>query len=73
MASELQFYLKISAEEALRYYRGEAKFVVVQTTSGKKLRFPAEHIRPYINQAGVNGFFSIKFDDNHKLMGLKLL
>ena len=71
MASELQFYLNISPEEALRYYQGHVKLVIVRTTTGKKLQFPAEHIRPFIDQGGVNGFFSIQFDDDNKLIGLK--
>ena len=73
MASELRFYLEISPEEALRYYQGQAKVVVVTATTGQKLQFPAEHIRPYINQSGVSGFFSIQFDDDNKLIGLKRL
>ncbi|MDC9725979.1 MAG: DUF2835 family protein [Gammaproteobacteria bacterium] len=71
MATELQFYLNISREQALRYYQGTAKVVVVTTTSGQKLQFPAEHIRSFIAQDGIEGWFSIQFDDENKLIALK--
>ncbi len=71
MANELRFYLNISREQALRYYQGTARAVVVTTTSGQKLQFPAEQIRPFIEQNGISGQFSIQFDSNNKLIGLR--
>lgn len=71
MASELHFYMNVNREEALRYYQGTARAVVVTTTTGQKLRFPAEHIRSFIDQSGISGLFSIQFDSNNKLIGLK--
>ena len=73
MASELRFRMAISADEASRYYRGTARFVVVTAENGQKLQFPAQHIRQFIDQLGVRGLFSIQFDDNNKLIGLKKL
>lgn len=71
MATKLHFFLNISREEALRYYQGTARAVIVTTSDGQKLQFPAEHIRPFIDQTGISGQFSIEFDSNNKLMGLK--
>lgn len=71
MASELHFYLNINREQALRYYQGTARTVVVTTTTGQKLQFPAEHIRSFIDQNGISGQFAIQFDNNNKLIGLK--
>lgn len=71
MAKQLRFYLNIGREQALRYYQGTARVVVATTTDGKKLQFPAEHIRPFIEQTGISGLFSIEFDHNNKLIGLK--
>ena len=73
MASELRFRMAISADEASRYYRGTDRFVVVTAENGQKLQFPAQHIRPFIDQLGVRGLFSIQFDDDNKLIGLKKL
>lgn len=71
MASELHFRLAINADEASRYYRGTAHFVVVIADNGQKVQFPARVIRPFINQQGVSGYFSIQFDDDNKLIAIK--
>jgi len=70
MASELQFYLNVSRKEALRYYKGEVRFVMVTATNGKKIQFPAEHIRSFIGQNGIEGKFNIRFDNDNKLLSL---
>jgi len=73
MATTLRFSLHISREEALRYYQGSANSVVVRAENGQRLQFPAEHIRPFIDQKGVQGIFSISFDNDNKLVGIKRL
>jgi len=73
MATTLRFSLHISREEALRYYQGSANSVVVGAENGQRLQFPAEHIRPFIDQHGVQGTFSISYDNDNKLIGIKRL
>jgi hypothetical protein len=73
MATTLRFRLKVSRSEALRYYKGEARFVNVRASNGQRLQFPAEHIRPFITESGVDGLFTISFDDNHKMIGVQQL
>jgi hypothetical protein len=73
MATELRFSLDLPADQALRYYQGSARYVVVRAENGQRLQFPAEHIRPFIGQDGVTGRFSIQFDDNNKLLAIKRL
>lgn len=73
MATTLRFSLDISREEALRYYQGSAISVVVSAENGQRLQFPAEHIRPFIDQKGVQGIFSISFDNDNKLTEIKRL
>ncbi|MFW5425653.1 MAG: DUF2835 domain-containing protein [Methylophagaceae bacterium] len=67
---ELHFSLNVSREQALRYYQGTAKTVVVTAATGQKIQFPAEHIRSFIDQNGIQGQFSIQFDKENKLIGL---
>jgi hypothetical protein len=67
---ELHFSLNVSREQALRYYQGTARIVVVTAFTGHKIQFPAEHIRPFIEQNGIRGQFCIQFDENNKLIGL---
>ncbi len=71
MTTELKFRLDISRKQALRYYQGKARVVVVTTTIGQKLQFPAEQIRAFVSEDGIQGEFSIRFDNNNKLIGLK--
>lgn len=71
MAKELRFRMAINAEEALKYYQGLARTVVVSAENGQRIQFPAQHIRPFIDSQGVNGYFRIQFSDDNKLIGLK--
>jgi hypothetical protein len=71
--TELQFRLHLTREEALRYYQGQASTVVALASNGQTISFPAQHIRPFVNVAGVNGLFQIRFDDSHKLVALERL
>lgn len=70
MASERRFYLNLSQEQALRYYQGSARFVVVTAENGQRIQFPAEHIRSFIGESGIQGWFSITFDDDNKLIAI---
>ncbi len=67
---ELRFRLELPRDEALRYYQGQASTVIARASNGQTISFPAQHIRPFINAAGVRGVFRIRFDDNNKLIAL---
>jgi hypothetical protein len=71
MARELRFRLTLTRDQAMLYYQGAAKAIVVTAENGQRIQFPAEHIRPFIDHLGVNGVFKIEFDANNKLLGLK--
>lgn len=73
MTTSLRFRLKLSKDEALRYYQGTATSVIVRAENGQRLQFPAEHIRPFIEQNGVDGIFKISYDNDNKLIGIKRL
>ncbi len=68
---ELRFSLRLTREQAMKYYQGTARAVIVTAENGQRLQFPAEHIRPFIDHLGVNGVFKIEFDANNKMLGLK--
>ena len=70
---EVRFYLHISAEEFLRYYRGTAGSVVVSAEDGSRLRFPAASLRKFITREGISGRFVIRFDEKNKLLGIERL
>ncbi|KKN04329.1 hypothetical protein LCGC14_1098540 [marine sediment metagenome] len=69
----LRFSMALSREQALRYYSGSVRTVIVTAETGQRLSFPAEHIRPFIELNGVHGHFSIRFDDNNRFVGIQRL
>ena len=68
-----QFSLRISALEMQRYHSGQARTVVVIAENGQRLQFPAELLRGFVSQDGVQGWFEIEYDDAGKLLGLVCL
>lgn len=69
----LRFRLNIPREEALRYYQGQASTVYAYAENGQTISFPAHHIRPYVNAAGIQGVFCIYFDNDNKFQKLERL
>lgn len=69
--NEIRFRLEISAQEYLRYYRGEVDAVQIRTTDGRLIQFPANALQKYINQSGIHGSFRIVFDDNNKMISME--
>jgi len=70
---KMRFSLSISAEQYQSYYRGSAKFVRVQTEDGRSLKFPASELQRFIMHDGIQGYFEIVFNDQHKLVSLSRL
>lgn len=66
---ELNIYL--SAEEFMAYYQGRAQSVLAFTASGQSIQFPAAVLRPFLSHKGVQGRFSLAFDNNGKLQDLQ--
>ncbi len=73
MKNEYRFHMKISQEEYLQYYAGKASFIQFRSEDGKRIQFPASALKPLITHQGVNGYFLIRFDKNHKLIELNKL
>lgn len=71
MAREILFSLNISAEDVLRYYKGVASVVTARSTDGRKIRFPASRLRPFMTPLGVRGLFAIRIDDDNKFIDMR--
>jgi hypothetical protein len=65
--------LHISSNDFLSYYEGAANTVLATASDGRKVRFPARVLRPYLTHDGIDGHFLIQFDDKHKFIGIKKL
>lgn len=58
---EITLSLSLSHEELLRYYGGDAAVVAARSLDGRRVRFPARLLRPFVNYDGVHGLFRIWF------------
>lgn len=70
---QLRFRLDIDAEDYLAYYRGSAREVLVRAEDGRRVRFPASALQPFVTRDGVHGRFELRFDAGHRLLGLQRL
>ena len=66
MSDSVSVNLHISAEEFLKLYKGSAKSVVTKSVDGRRIRFPARILQPYVTKNGVEGSFKIYFDEKGK-------
>ena len=66
-----EFRLHITAEAYLDYYRGTARHVVVRSTAGQTLQFPASLLQKFVSTEGVHGNFVLLCDEQHKCLGLQ--
>lgn len=69
----IRFRLDITADDYLAYYQGVVRDVVVRAEDGRRVRFPAGALQPFITHQGIQGRFELRFDANHKFLGLQRL
>jgi hypothetical protein len=69
--NQIRFYLNLSAEKYLSYYQGAVDAVSVVSVDGRRLEFPAVHLRRFVTHDGVRGEFVLQFDANNKFIGLE--
>ncbi|WNO07636.1 DUF2835 domain-containing protein [Teredinibacter sp. KSP-S5-2] len=65
--------IQISAEEYQKMYAGTAKNVLCVARDGRRIRFPAPILRPFVTRQGISGAFQIYFDQNNKFVGIDRL
>ncbi|MDO3385761.1 DUF2835 domain-containing protein [Gilvimarinus sp. SDUM040013] len=58
--------LTIAADKFELWYQGSAANVIAQTIDGRRVRFPASILRPYVSRTGIKGRFRILFDDENR-------
>ena len=73
--SKKQFYfrLQISQQQYLQYYQGTANAVQVVSECGKRLKFPAVRLRPFLTHNGIQGRFRLTVDGNSRFIDLQIL
>ncbi len=68
---EVILQLSISTAEYLKVYRGQARVVTARALDGRRVRFPADILKPYITRQGIDGIFVISFDDAGKFRSVR--
>lgn len=63
--------LAISPEEYQRLYQGAVRDVLAHSLDGRRIRFPANILRPYVTHTGVRGRFRILFDGENRFEGIE--
>jgi hypothetical protein len=67
----IRFSLQLSSEQYLAYYQGYVRNVSVLGDDGRRIEFPAEHLRGYLTHEGIHGRFEIQFDAQHRFVTLQ--
>ena len=65
------FHLRISPEQYLDYYRGTVRHVIVRSSNGQTVQFPASLLQRFVVKEGIYGDFVLVCDDNNKCLDLQ--
>lgn len=71
MGQSVVINMVISAAELERWYGGDAQNVLAYSVDGRRVRFPAGILRPYVTHRGVDGTFRIQFDDQGRFQQIE--
>lgn len=69
--NEILVDLKISADEYIKQYRRPGYVVTTRARDGRRVRFPAEILRPFVDHQGIAGVFRIRFGSDGKLQQIE--
>ena len=51
------FSMRIPYSECLGFYEGSIRYVIVTEDGGKRIRLGTHHLRPFITDQGIQGYF----------------
>lgn len=67
----VRFTLSIPGDVYLSYYEGSARAVVVKSSDGRNIQFPAKNLRQFVTRDGIQGTFEMEFDENNKFVNIR--
>jgi len=70
MNKSIEVVLTISADDFVALYQGVVRDVVAIATDGRRVRFPARILQPYVTHQGIQGRFVIQFDADNRFAGI---
>lgn len=56
------FNVNLTYDEFLPFYQGKVSTMLVISSQGKRIQFPAMHIRKYLLSNGIHGTFCMETD-----------
>lgn len=65
--------LAIGRDEYMKYYQGRAVQISARARDGRIVRLPASIMRQYVTLSGLQGSFTIYYDDNGHLLQIDRL
>ena len=68
---QYRFSLQLSQQQFLRHYQGSASSVQVFSECGRRLRFPASRLRPFLTHAGIKARFQLTVDSDNRFLKLE--
>ena len=51
-------------QEFLPYYQGKVQTIIVRSTQGQTVQFPAMHLRSHVTSSGISGHFCLETQNN---------
>lgn len=63
--------LNIPGDDYQRLYQGTVRDVVAFSSDGRRVRFPAAILRPYVSHSGVSGQFRLMFDQQNRFQAIE--
>ncbi len=54
----------MTPQEFLPYYQGKIQAIIVMSTQGKRIQFPAMHLRKFLTSSGIHGKFCLETENN---------
>lgn len=68
---ELRLRLALSTQQIKAYYQGQALSIQATTLDGRNVRFPANILRPFLRQDGVQGLFVLRIDQRNRVVEMR--
>lgn len=69
----IRFKLDLSYEQYASVYRGTAKTITTLSDDGRRILFPAIHVRRFVTPSGIHGHFEMELTDRNQFIAIRLL
>lgn len=68
---QYRFSIQLSRQQFLRHYQGAVSSVQVFSECGRRLRFPASRLRPFLTHSGIKARFLLTVDADNRFLRLE--